>query len=80
MEKIGVNFWKGGSGLRTTKFDLFVSKDGVTYKQIFSGNSINTVEFNVIDCMQEARYVKLHGYNNSENNWVNVYELFTKQR
>ena len=75
MEKIGVNFWKGGSGLRTTKFDLYVSKDGITYEQLFSGNSLNTVEFNVIDCMKEARYVKLHGYHNSENNWVNVYEL-----
>ncbi len=75
MEKIGINFWKGDSGVRTTKFDLYVSEDGVNYEQIFSGESLNNVDFNIIDCGKNARYVKIHGYRNSENEWVNVFEV-----
>ncbi len=74
MEKIGINFWKGPNNNRTTKFDLYVSADGVEFEKIFEGNSLVNVEFNIIDCGKEARYVKIHGYNNSENNWVNVFE------
>lgn len=75
MDKIGINFWKGNSGARTTKFDLYVSKDGVDYEMIYTGESLNSVDFNIINCGQDIRYVKLHGYRNSENNWVNVFEI-----
>lgn len=75
MEKIGINFWKGNSGVRTTQFDLYVSADGENFEQIYTGESLNSVDFNIIDCGKEIRYVKIHGYKNSENNWVNVFEV-----
>lgn len=75
LEKIGINFWKGNSGVRTTKFDLYVSADGESFEKIYEGESLNTVDFNILDCAKEVRYVKIHGYHNSENNWVNVFEV-----
>ncbi len=73
MEKIGISFWKETT--RTTDFDLYVSEDGVNYTQIFAGSSILGERFNIIDVYSNVRYVKLHGYKNSENEWVNVMEL-----
>ncbi len=75
LEKVGINFWKGNSGVRSTKFDLYVSEDGENFEQIYSGESLNNVDFNIIDCGKNARYVKIHGFHNSENNWVNVFEV-----
>ncbi len=75
MEKLGLCIWRGSSGLRSTSFDLYVSEDGVNYEQIFTGESLNTSEWNILDCGKNVRYVKFHGYKNSENNWVNVFEV-----
>ncbi len=73
MEKIGVSFWQ--HDVRTTKFDLYISEDGTNYEKIFSGDSVLGAQFNILDCGKNVRYVKLHGYYNSVNNWVNVMEL-----
>ena len=75
MEKIGLCIWRGASGQRSTTFDLYVSEDGVNYEQIFTGASLNTAEWNILDCGKNVRYIKFHGYKNSENNWVNVFEV-----
>ncbi len=75
MEKLGLCIWRGSSGQRSTSFDLYVSEDGVNYEQIFTGDSLNTSEWNILDCGKNVRYVKFHGYKNSENNWVNVFEV-----
>ncbi|MBR5535773.1 MAG: glycoside hydrolase family 88 protein [Clostridia bacterium] len=75
MEKLGLCIWRGSSGLRSTTFDLYVSADGVNFEKIFSGDSLNTAEWNILDCGKDVRYVKFHGYKNSENNWVNVFEV-----
>ncbi|MBQ3110457.1 MAG: glycoside hydrolase family 88 protein [Clostridia bacterium] len=75
MEKLCLSIWRGNSGQRSTKFDLYTSVDGVNYEPLYSGESLNTTEFNILDCGKEVRYVKFHGYHNSENNWVNVFEV-----
>ncbi|MGM9551432.1 MAG: glycoside hydrolase family 88 protein [Clostridia bacterium] len=75
MEKIGVSIWRGNSGTRSTKFDLYISEDGENYEMIYSGDSHNDTDFNIFDCGKNVRFVKFHGYHNSENNWVNVFEV-----
>lgn len=75
FEKVGIFFWRGSSGVRSTDFDLYVSEDGENYTKVYSGQSLSTADFNIIDVGKDARYVKIHGYKNSENNWVNVMEV-----
>ncbi len=75
MEKIGLSIWRGSSNARWTKFDLYVSEDGENYEMIYSGQSRTDTDFNILDCGKNVRYVKFHGYHNSENNWVNVFEV-----
>lgn len=75
MEKIGLCIWRGANGQRSTSFDLYISEDGVNYEKIFTGDSLNTSEWNILDCGKNVRYIKFHGYKNSENNWVNVFEV-----
>ena len=75
MEKIGLCIWRGASGQRSTSFDLYVSEDGANFEKIFTGDSLNTSEWNILDCGKNVRFVKFHGYKNNENNWVNVFEV-----
>jgi hypothetical protein len=75
FEKVGIYFWRGSSGNRSTTFDLYVSEDGDNYEKIYSGESLSNVNFSVLDVGKNIRYVKVHGYKNSENNWVNVKEI-----
>ncbi|MDO4563537.1 MAG: glycoside hydrolase family 88 protein [Clostridia bacterium] len=73
ISKVAICFWKYDT--RVTTFDLEVSSDNVTFTKVFSGTSLANTEWNVMDVNQDARYIRMTGFQNSENEWINVMEL-----
>jgi hypothetical protein len=62
---------------RTTKFDLEISKDGITWETVFAGSSTGeTSEYeSVYFGEKDAKYIKIRGYGNSENTWTSISEI-----
>lgn len=68
--------WFRGDRRRAT-FDVEVSTDGKAWTRVFSGRSSGTTRqleaYDVAD--RDARYVRLVGHGNSDNNWNSVTEV-----
>lgn len=75
VEDVGIAFFKGDQ--RSANFEVEISTDGQTWTNVFTGNSsgegLDIENFNIND--SEARYVKIVGNGNSENNWNSFTEV-----
>lgn len=66
---------------RTIPYDISVSSDGVSYTQIWSGNSEpQTNSFKYVSASSSARYVKVTAYGNTVSGWNSIaeVEIYTK--
>lgn len=72
---LGIIFYKGD--IRSTKFDVAVSDDRVTWNKIYSGQSSgSSVGMEVIDIPNtNARYLRVIGQGNPFNNYMGIQEL-----
>lgn len=70
-----IQFFKGETRVYT--FELYGSKDGVSYEKILSkSNSSGTsTEFESYPVSAEARYIKIVGYGNNTNKWNSISEV-----
>ncbi len=69
--------WHQGSA-RVAYFKVYVSEDGENWQQVFDGASSGTsaaIEKTMLDTTYKARYIKLEGHGNSNNNWCSVREF-----
>lgn len=62
---------------RTTKFDVQVSRDAVTWETVYSGQSSgNTAELESVPMTEKtARYVRVYGHGNSQSMWNSPTEV-----
>lgn len=71
---LNIAFYKGDS--RTQKFSIQLSPDGSSWTTVYSGSSsgktLNFQKFDFAD--KQARYVRIVGYGNTENNWNSLTE------
>lgn len=69
-----IAFWKGGE--RMYYFDLYISEDGVDYRQVYAGGTSSgegeQLEVFDFDSVQKARYIKFVGNGNSLTTVSNV--------
>ena len=62
--------------LRFSKYEILVSKDNFNYTRIFNGKSTGqTEEYEYLNAPVRARYVRLIGFGNTENEWNSVTEF-----
>jgi len=79
VKKIGFAFYSGNK--RDTFFKVDVSLDGITWTEVFNGQSPSddrTAElryFYESDTGIDAKYVRFTGYGNSKNGWNNITEF-----
>lgn len=75
LDRVQLAFYQGSS--RFSKFDLAVSTDGITWEQVFSGQSsggtdgLETFTFPA----RSIRHVRYNGRGNSQSNWNSVTEF-----
>ena len=79
VKKIGFAFYSGNK--RDTFFKVDVSPDGITWTEVFNGQSPSddrTAElryFYESDTGIDAKYVRFTGYGNTKNGWNNITEF-----
>ncbi|WP_113673684.1 discoidin domain-containing protein [Vallitalea guaymasensis] len=69
INMVGISFSKGN--VRSSIFDIEVSKDGTNWKKILNGKSRGTsLDFEYFTFLaEEARYVRVNGKGNTSNDW-----------
>ncbi len=76
LDEIAIAWYKGN--VRTADFVIEVSIDGNTWHKIFSGTSsgatLDPETYNVVDSL--ARYVRIVGSGNSQNEWNSIVEVY----
>lgn len=74
VNSVDLAFFNGAS--RLTFFSIHLSKDSITFDELFNGSSsgttLNLENFDFAD--QPARYVKIVGYGNSQSTWNSITE------
>ena len=75
LRAVSIAWYK--SDTRASSYTVQVSEDGINYKSVFSGVSrSDSLDYNTCKFPAEnARYVKIIGYGNSENNWNSISEI-----
>jgi hypothetical protein len=75
IDTIMLAFMNGNT--RTSNFNLEISEDGQTYKQVFDGESSGqTSDFERFSfALSKARYIKFNGHGNSVNLWNSITEI-----
>ena len=70
-------YWVNGTA-RKEIFDMYVSKDGKEWKQVFTGMSdgkTNGFEYMPVDDNDTYRYVKLECHGNTQNSYNSLAEI-----
>jgi len=81
INKIRLAWWLGSSNSpRTTRYDILVSTDKVNWEEVLMGQQSdpakgNNYEDKVLSKEYRARYVKVVGHMNSENEWNSLLEI-----
>lgn len=71
---VAIAFMDGS--LRFSKYEILVSEDNFNYTRIFNGKSTGqTEEYEYLNAPVRARYVRLIGFGNTENEWNSVTEF-----
>ncbi len=73
VELVGVTFWKFAE--RSTKYEIYASEDGVTYRNYFAGDAPQGEEFNYTPIKDKVRYIKLVGHGTNTGPWTSLLEL-----
>lgn len=75
IEAVGYSFMKGNT--RKYKVDIVVSDDGINYTNVYSGELGGvTINYEILELKKvSARYIRLIGHGNSENQWNSVGEF-----
>jgi len=75
VQSVSIAFFRGDA--RNTYFDLSTSDDGVTFTEVYTGQSsgdgldLETFDFDNVN----ARFVKYTGYGNSQSTWNSITEV-----
>ena len=77
ITEIRTLWWKSSNPNRTTKFDVELSADRSNWTKVFSGESNTGSDFDIIKVnpAQRAKYVRVNGYGNSDNEWNSLLEI-----
>jgi hypothetical protein len=74
IESLGISFYLGNK--RIQYFDIETSSDGKTWKEVYSGQgSGKTNSLQNFSVEENARYIKIIGDGNSQNNWNSLTEV-----
>ena len=74
LSGVAVAFMDGS--LRFSKYEIQISEDNFNYYRIFNGRSTGTTEeYEYLAAPVKARYVRLVGFGNTENEWNSVTEF-----
>ena len=74
LSGVAVAFMDGSK--RYSTYEILVSENNFDYDRIFSGKSTGvTEEYEYLPAPVRARYIRLVGYGNTENEWNSVTEL-----
>lgn len=73
VELVAVSFWKYAE--RSTKYEIYASADGVSYKGYSNGDAPQGVEFNYTTIKENVRYIKLVGHGTNTGPWTSLLEL-----
>ena len=74
LSGVAVAFMDGS--LRFSKYEIQISEDNFNYYRIFNGRSTGTTEeYEYLVAPVKARYVRLVGFGNTENEWNSVTEF-----
>lgn len=73
LDHVDLSFWYYNE--RRTGYCLSVSEDGVNYVDIFNGMSTIGNRYEVQRVAMNARYIKVHGYGNTMNEWTSLLEI-----
>ncbi len=73
VSDIALSFWQ--YEIRTTKYELLVSADGVNYVPVYSGDSVMGRAFDRHRVDMDIRYVKVIGHGSSNGNWTSLLEI-----
>lgn len=76
VDKLMMAFLEGN--LRSTKFEILVSDDGVNYTEVYAGQSSGTtLELEEFPVNAPARFIKLSCHGNTLNTWNSITEVIT---
>ncbi len=73
VDTVDLAFWF--NEVRVQKYSLSVSEDGVNYVEIFNGESTLGNTWENVNVHQNARYIRVEGFGNSDNVWTSLLEI-----
>lgn len=73
VSDIALCFWQ--YEVRTTKYELMVSADGINYTPIFNGSSVMGQAFDRRTVNAAARYIRVIGHGSSNGQWTSLLEI-----
>ncbi len=76
VDAVDLAFWF--NEVRLEKYRLSVNEDGVNYVEIFNGESTLGNTWETVDVHQNARYIRVEGFGNSDNLWTSLLEIVVR--
>ncbi len=73
LDSVDLAFWF--NEIRRQKYSLSVSADGINYVDVFNGTSALGNTYETVNVNSYARYIRVRGFGNSDNDWTSLLEI-----